>query len=161
MESTTYVCYNQDDLAAQMKTYMDDVQNMKAALLKVAENDVNAGTLEEIKALLGMDANADASGESTASAPTSASAPSSDAKEPVSEPSATEDSATDTKEPETTISAPSTTESKPTEPNTVIVQAGDTLQTLAEKTGATPRHLIEANMLMEPVVLRPGQTLKY
>ena len=161
MESTTYNCYTAEDLAAQSKTMMTALANIQAALLKVAENDVDAGVLEEIKALLGMDANADASGEATASAPTSASAPSSDAKEPVSEPSATVDSATDTKEPETTVSAPSTTESKPTEPNTVTVQAGDTLQTLAEKTGATPRHLIEANMLMEPVVLRPGQTLKY
>lgn len=151
MESITYVCYNRDDLATQLKTYSNEVQNMKAALLKVAENDVNAGTLEEIKALLGMDANVDAS------APTSASAPSSDAKEPVSEPSATENSATDTKEPETTVSAPSVA----SEPGTVTVQPGDTLQTLAEKTGATPRHLIEANMLMEPVVLRPGQSLKY
>lgn len=151
MESVTYVCYNQDDLAAQMKTYMDEIQSMKTALLKVAENDVNAGTLEEIKALLGM------STEDTTSAPSNADA---SATEPASTPSKSTDSTTDTKTAENTVTEPSKG-AEPTTPNTVTVQPGDTLQTIAEKTGATPRHLIDMNMLMEPVVLTPGQNLKY
>lgn len=155
MESITYVCYNQDDLAAQMKTYMTEIQNMKAALVKVAENDVDAGVLEEVKALLGMS-------ESTTAAPSTSDAAAPETKETTTEPSATADSSTDTKSEDTTDSEPSTTSTEPsTEPHTVTVQPGDTLQTLAEKTGATPRHLIDLNMLMEPVVLRPGQALKY
>ncbi|MBQ5557631.1 MAG: hypothetical protein IIT36_03465, partial [Aeriscardovia sp.] len=59
MESVTYVCYSKEDLAAQAQTFLTEIQNMKAALLKVAENDTNAGTLEEIKALLGMTADSD------------------------------------------------------------------------------------------------------
>lgn len=155
MESTTYVCYNQDDLAAQLKTYMGEVQSMKAALLKVAENDVDAGVLEEIKALLGMS-------ESTTAAPSTSDASTPETKETTTEPSTTADSATGTDTAPKAVTEPSVAseDTKP-EPGTVTVQAGDTLQTLAEKTGATPRHLIEANMLMEPVVLRPGQTLKY
>lgn len=141
MESVTYVCYNQDDLIAQSKTFLTEIQNMKTALLKVAENDTNAGTLEEIKALLGMT-------EDSTPEPT----------EPATEGTNTTDPATDTKSDSQAATEPSTTESKP---NTVTVQPGDTLQTIAEKTGTNPRHLIEANMLMEPVVLRPGQTLKY
>lgn len=143
MESVTYVCYTAEDLQAQSQTILTEIQNMKTALLKVAENDTNAGTLEEIKALLGMNTE-DAS-------PTIPSEPADSAPQ-------TATPTTDTKEPENTVSEPSTSESKP---NTVTVQPGDTLQTIAEKTGATPRHLIEANMLMEPVVLRPGQSLKY
>lgn len=153
MESITYVCYNQDDLAAQMKTYMTEIQNMKTALVKVAENDTNAGTLEEIKALLGMSADANADG---------ASATATEPSKPATEGANTEDSSTDTKSGEKDATEPSTASEEPsTESHTVTVQAGDTLQTLAEKTGATPRHLIDLNMLMEPVVLRPGQTLKY
>lgn len=150
MESVTYVCYSKDDLAAQAKTYMDEIQSMKQALLKVAENDTNAGTLEEIKALLGMSA------EDTDSAP-------SQGTEPASTPSTTSDSSTDTEPEENTVTEPSqgAEPTTATESHTVTVQPGDTLQTLAEKTGATPRHLIDLNMLMEPVVLRPGQNLKY
>lgn len=152
MESITYVCYSKDDLAAQAETFSTEIQNMKAALLKVAENDVNAGTLEEIKALLGMSA------EGTTSAPSQAT----DTKETTSEGANTSDTSTDTKATNKTGSEPNTTSEEPsTESRTVTVQPGDTLQTLAEKTGATPRHLIDINMLMEPVVLRPGQTLKY
>lgn len=152
MESITYVCYSKDDLAAQAKTFSTEMQNMKAALLKVAENDVNAGTLEEIKALLGMSA------EGTTSAPSQAT----DTKETTSEGANTSDTSTDTKATDKTGSEPNTTSEEPsTESRTVTVQPGDTLQTLAEKTGATPRHLIDINMLMEPVVLRPGQSLKY
>lgn len=144
MESVTYVCYTAEDLQAQSQTILTEIQNMKTALLKVAENDTNAGTLEEIKALLGM--TEDSTPEPSATADSADSAPQ------------TATPTTDTKEPENTVSEPSTSESKP---NTVTVQPGDTLQTIAEKTGATPRHLIDMNMLMEPVVLRPGQTLKY
>lgn len=144
MESITYVCYSKEDLAAQSQTFLTEIQNMKAALLKVAENDTNAGTLEEIKALLGMT-------DDTASEP---------AKPADSAPTTTITS-TDTKTDENADSEANTTESEPTESHTVTVQPGDTLQTLAEKTGATPRHLIDLNMLMEPVVLRPGQSLKY
>ena len=144
MESITYVCYSKEDLAAQSQTFLTEIQNMKAALLKVAENDTNAGTLEEIKALLGMT-------DDTASEP---------AKPADSAPTTTITS-TDTKTDENADSEANTTESEPTESHTVTVQPGDTLQTLAEKTGATPRHLIDVNMLMEPVVLRPGQSLKY
>ena len=151
MESVTYVCYSKDDLAAQAKTYMDEIQSMKQALLKVAENDMNAGTLEEIKALLGM--NTEEPSQEPSQSPV-------DAPEPASTPSTTSDSSTDTKTEDKTVTEPSTA-SEPTEPHTVTVQPGDTLQTLAEKTGATPRHLIDLNMLMEPVVLRPGQSLKY
>ena len=142
MESVTYVCYSKDDLAAQAKTLLTALQNVQAALLKVAENDTNAGTLEEIKALLGMNTEASSQAAST--------------------PSNTEASSTDTKSEENTVTEPSTTsEDVKPEPHTVTVQPGDTLQTIAEKTGATPRHLIDINMLMEPVVLRPGQTLNY
>ena len=141
MESVTYVCYNQDDLIAQSQTFLTEIQNMKAALLKVAENDTNAGTLEEIKALLGMT-------EDSTPEPT----------KPADSASETTAPTTDTKEPENTVTEPSTTESKP---NTVTVQPGDTLQTIAEKTGTNPRHLIDLNVLMEPVVLRPGQSLKF
>lgn len=144
MESITYVCYSKEDLAAQSQTFLTEIQNMKTALLKVAENDTNAGTLEEIKALLGMT-------DDTASEP---------AKPADSAPTTTITS-TDTKTDENADSEANTTESEPTESHTVTVQPGDTLQTLAEKTGATPRHLIDVNMLMEPVVLRPGQTLKF
>ena len=144
MESVTYVCYSKEDLAAQSQTFLTEIQNMKTALLKVAENDTNAGTLEEIKALLGMT-------DDTASEP---------AKPADSAPTTTITS-TDTKTDENADSEANTTESEPTESHTVTVQPGDTLQTLAEKTGATPRHLIDVNMLMEPVVLRPGQTLNY
>ena len=156
MESVTYVCYNQDDLIAQSKTFLTEIQNMKTALLKVAENDTNAGTLEEIKALLGM--NTEEPSQEPSSTPSDADDASttvSKTSEPATEGTNTTDPATDTKSDATLVSEPST------ESRTVTVQAGDTLQTLAEKTGATPRHLIEANMLMEPVVLRPGQTLKY
>ena len=142
MESVTYVCYNQDDLITQSKTFLTEIQSMKTALLKVAENDTNAGTLEEIKALLGMTEDSDTDTVTTAPKPAD-SAPK------------TTDPATDTKSDATLVSEPST------ESHTVTVQPGDTLQTLAEKTGATPRHLIDMNMLMEPVVLRPGQNLKY
>lgn len=142
MESVTYVCYSKEDLAAQSQTLLTEIQNMKAALLKVAENGTNAGTLEEIKALLGMT-------EDT-SATTSA--------ESASDGTKTATPATDTKTEENTVTEPNTSESKP---NTVTVQPGDTLQTIAEKTGTNPRHLIDMNMLMEPVVLRPGQNLKY
>lgn len=149
MKPVTYVCYNQDDLIAQSKTVLTEIQNMKTALLKVAENDTNAGTLEEIKALLGMNT------EDTISAP-------SQPKETTTEGANTEASSTDTKPEENTVTEPSTTsEDVKPEPHTVTVQPGDTLQTIAEKTGATPRHLIDINMLMEPVVLRPGQTLNY
>lgn len=149
MESVTYVCYSKEDLAAQAKPFLNEIQNMKEALLKIAENDTNAGTLEEIKALLGMTA------EDTDSAP-------SQGTEPVSEGANTSTPATDTKTEENTVTEPSTASEEPsTEPNTVTVQPGDTLQTIAEKTGATPRHLIDMNMLMEPVVLRPGQSLKF
>lgn len=145
MESVTYVCYNQDDLIAQSKTFLTEIQNMKAALLKVAENDTNAGTLEEIKALLGMT-------DDTASEPA----------KPADSAPKTATTATDTKPEENTVTEPSTTsEDVKSEPNMVTVQPGDTLQTIAEKTGTNPRHLIEANMLMEPVVLRPGQSLKF
>lgn len=145
MESTTYVCYNQDDLAAQSQTLLTEIRNMKTALLKVAENDTNAGTLEEIKALLGMTADTASQTVKPASV----------------EPQAAV-SATDTKPEENTVTEPNTTsEDVKPEPHTVTVQPGDTLQTIAEKTGTNPRHLIDMNMLMEPVVLRPGQTLKY
>ena len=147
MESVTYVCYNADDLAAQSKDILTEIQNMKTALLKVAENDTNAGTLEEIKALLGM--TDDTASEPSATADSADSAPT------------TTITSTDTKTDENADSEANTTESEPTESHTVTVQPGDTLQTLAEKTGATPRHLIDVNMLMEPVVLRPGQSLKY
>jgi LysM repeat protein len=100
--------------------------------------------LEEIKALLGMTA------EDTASAP-------SQSKETTTEGANTEDSTADTKSEEKDATEPSAS----AEAHSVTVQPGDTLQTLAEKTGATPRHLIDMNMLMEPVVLRPGQTLNY
>ena len=140
MESVTYNCYSAEDLAAQVKPILDAIHNQNTAMVKlaekVAENDADAGVLEEIKALLGMSSNVEKSA--------------SDAPKTV-EPSA------DTKTDDNTVTEPS---SAP-EPGTVTVQAGDTLQTLAEKTGATPQHLIDMNMLMEPVVLRPGQTLKY
>lgn len=147
MESVTYVCYNADELAAQSKDILTEIQNMKTALLKVAENDTNAGTLEEIKALLGMTEDA------------SASAVSQTVKSADSAPK-TATPATDTKPEENTVTEPSKA-SEPTVPNTVTVQPGDTLQTIAEKTGTNPRHLIDMNMLMEPVVLRPGQSLKF
>lgn len=146
MESVTYVCYSKEDLAAQEKTHTDELQSIKEALLKVAENDVNAGTLEEIKALLGM------TEESSQDMPTTASKADSASE--------TATPATDTKSTENTVTEPSKA-SEPTVPNTVTVQPGDTLQTIAEKTGTNPRHLIDMNMLMEPVVLRPGQALKF
>ena len=149
MESVTYVCYNQDDLIAQSKTFLTEIQNMKAALLKVAENDTNAGTLEEIKALLGMTADSDT--DTVANMP-----------KPASDGTKTSTPTTDTKSEENTVTEPSTTsEDVKPEPHTVTVQPGDTLQTIAEKTGTNPRHLIDMNMLMEPVVLRPGQALKF
>lgn len=142
MESVTYVCYNQDDLIAQSKTFLTEIRNMKTALLKVAENDTNAGTLEEIKALLGMTADSDTDTTVNMS-------------KPASEGTKTSTPTTDTKSDSQAATEPSK------EPNTVTVQPGDTLQTIAEKTGTNPRHLIDMNMLMEPVVLRPGQTLKF
>ena len=148
MESVTYVCYSKDDLAAQVKTLLTEIRNVKQALLKVAENDTNAGTLEEIKALLGMNTE-----EPSTTAP--------QATEPASEPSTTSDSDTDIKSEEKDATEPSDAPTTATESHTVTVQPGDTLQTLAEKTGTNPRHLIDLNMLMEPVVLRPGQTLNY
>lgn len=146
MESVTYNCYTAEDLAAQSQTFLTAIQNLQTALLKVAENDVNAGTLEEIKALLGVNADA------TTAPKTS---------EPATEGMKPETPSTDTKDAPQAVSEPMTKPDTDAEPHTVTVQPGDTLQTLAEKTGATPRHLIEANMLMEPVVLHPGQTLKY
>ena len=143
MESVTYVCYNQDDLIAQSKTFLTEIQNVKAALLKVAGNDTNAGTLEEIKALLGMT-------EPTGTTSETSSVASDEPK--------TEGTATDTKPEENSVTEPNTSESQP---HTVTVQPGDTLQTIAEKTGTNPRHLIDMNMLMEPVVLHPGQSLKF
>ena len=142
MESVTYVCYSKEDLAAQSKTFLTEIQNVKAALLKVAGNDTNAGTLEEIKALLGMTEDT-----STSAIPQTV--------KPADSAPQTATPTTDTKEPENTVTEPSK------EPNTVTVQPGDTLQTIAEKTGTNPRHLIDMNMLMEPVVLHPGQSLKF
>ena len=154
MESVTYVCYNADELAAQSKDILTEIQNMKTALLKVAENDTNAGTLEEIKALLGMTEDA------------SASAVSQTVKSADSAPK-TATPTTDTKTEGNTVTEPSASAETHTNanangaPNTVTVQPGDTLQAIAEKTGTNPRHLIDMNMLMEPVVLRPGQSLKF
>ena len=145
MESVTYVCYSKEDLAAQAKVYTDELQNVKEALLKVAENDTNAGTLEEIKALLGM------TEDTVANMP-----------KPASDDTKTSTPTTDTKTGGNTVTEPSTaSEDVKPEPHTVTVQPGDTLQTIAEKTGTNPRHLIDMNMLMEPVVLRPGQALKF
>lgn len=147
MESVTYVCYSKEDLEAQSKTFLTEIQNMKAALQKVAENNVDANTLAEIKALLGMT-------ESTGTTSETSSVASDEPK--------TEDTATDTKSTENTATELSTaSEDVKPEPHTVTVQPGDTLQTIAEKTGTNPRHLIDMNMLMEPVVLRPGQSLKF
>ena len=57
------------------------------------------------------------------------------------------------------IAAPTFTDDYPREGVTYTVQKGDSLASIAKKTGATPRDIINANKLADPSRIQAGQTL--